>query len=147
MQSEEVQVGRTFVIRLEQGEIIHKSIEKFSKERKIISASLFILGGADRGSRLIVGPTDDQKRPVSPLEEQLDDPHEIVGTGTIFPDEQGYPKLHMHVSCGRDGKTVTGCIRAGVICWQVLEIVLFELKNCTGRRILDSNLGFELLQI
>jgi hypothetical protein len=26
--------------------------------------------------------------------------HEIVGTGTLFPDEAGIPILHMHVAGG-----------------------------------------------
>jgi predicted DNA-binding protein with PD1-like motif len=53
----------------------------------------------------------------------------------------------MHVACGRQETAVTGCVRAGVLCWQVLEIVLFELLGSSGKRVFDAQLGFEFLQI
>jgi predicted DNA-binding protein with PD1-like motif len=51
----------------------------------------------------------------------------------------------MHMACGRQSETVTGCIRTGVKVWHVMEIVLFELMDSTSRRILDSQTGFKLL--
>jgi predicted DNA-binding protein with PD1-like motif len=38
----------------------------------------------------------------------IEDVHEIFGTGTLFPDEEGNPVLHMHMACGRNNNTVTG---------------------------------------
>jgi hypothetical protein len=29
--------------------------------------------------------------------------------------------LHMHMACGRNTDTITGCIRNGVTVWQVIE--------------------------
>jgi predicted DNA-binding protein with PD1-like motif len=75
----------------------------------------------------------------------LADVHEVSGVGTLFPDDEGNPILHMHMACGRQSETVTGCIRTGVKVWQVMEIVLFELMDSTSRRILDSQTGFKLL--
>jgi predicted DNA-binding protein with PD1-like motif len=138
--------GRIFVIRLEDGDIIHEKIEQFAREEAISCASLIIIGGADEGSRLVVGPEHGRTRPVQPMEWILDNVHEITGTGTIFPDQKGNPILHMHIACGRGESSITGCVRKGVRVWHIMEIVLFELIECTGTRAFDQNTGFELLQ-
>lgn len=145
MKYSEAQLGRIFVIRLENGETVHEEIEKFAREHSITAATLVAVGGADAGSRLIVGPRDGKARPVNPLEHILEDVHEIAGTGTLFPDEEGHPILHMHMACGREESTVTGCIRNGVKVWHILEIILFELTGNTGRRVLEKETGFKLL--
>ena len=75
----------------------------------------------------------------------LDNVHEVVGTGTLFPDANGTPILHVHLACGRGEQTITGCIRTGVKTWHVLEVVLVELTGCTARRLPDPVTGFELL--
>ena len=77
---------------------------------------------------------------------ELDDAHEITGTGTLFPDDKGNPILHMHIACGREENTITGCIRNGVKVWQVMEIILTELLENTATRQYDPNTGFKLLQ-
>jgi len=51
----------------------------------------------------------------------------------------------MHMACGRHSDTVTGCIRTGVKGWQVMEVILFELMDATGRRIMDPQTGVKLL--
>ena len=80
------------------------------------------------------------------MEQVLDNVHEIVGVGTLFPDANGKPILHMHIAGGRKGKTVTGCVRLGVKVWHVVEVVIWELAETTGRRLPDPVSGFELLQ-
>jgi predicted DNA-binding protein with PD1-like motif len=52
----------------------------------------------------------------------------------------------MHMACGRNGDTVTGCVRTGVKVWQVMEVILFELMESTGVRRPDPATGFKLLQ-
>jgi len=145
MKYSEARLGRIFVLRLEDGEIVHEVIEKFARENNIRFAGLIILGGAGGGSRLVVGPEKGDERPVNPMEQELDDVTEVAGVGTLFPDEDGNPMLHMHMACGREDKTVTGCIRKGVRVWQIMEVILYELVNTTGKRVLDSRLGFKLL--
>ncbi len=137
--------GRTFVIRLEDGEILHEEIERFAEKQGIRRAALIILGGADATSRLVVGPEQGRAKPVTPMEQALDNVHEITGTGTLFPDKQGKPVLHMHIACGRGGSTVTGCVRKGVKVWQVMEVILIELVNETSTRRHDETTGFDLL--
>ena len=59
---------------------------------------------------------------------------------------EGHPLIHMHMACGRDANTVTGCIRRGVKVWKVMEVILFELAGNKARRVLEEDVGFKLLQ-
>ncbi len=147
MQYEQAKQGRTFVLRLEHGETIHEAIERFAAREKVAAASVIVLGGANAGSGLVVGPEDGEARPVQPMQATLSAVHEIAGTGTIFPDENGHPVLHLHLACGRETDTTTGCSRAGVQAWQIVEAVITELLGTKAQRRLDSDLGFKVLQI
>jgi predicted DNA-binding protein with PD1-like motif len=138
--------GRTFILRLEDGEILHEEIEAFAAEHSVKAAAVIALGGADEGSKLVVGPEEGRSTPVTPMEHILDDVNEIAGVGTIFPDKDGKPMLHMHIASGRNDESITGCVRRGVKVWQVLEVILFELVNSRAHRVLDDQLGFELLE-
>jgi len=137
--------GRVFVIRLEDGEVIHETLEDFARERGIKAASVMIVGAADEGSKLVVGPKKGSSNPIVPMERLLDDVHEITGVGTIFPDRNDKPVLHMHIACGRESRTTTGCVRRGVKVWKVAEVVMVEILGVTARRELDAATGFELL--
>jgi len=147
MRSEEAKMGRVFVLRLEDGEIVHEIIETFAREHQIRAAALVLLGGADDGSTLVVGPEEDRTLPVIPMTQILAHAHEVTGTGTLFPDEDGAPILHLHMACGRQEKTVTGCIRAGVKVWRVMEAILFELLETRAVRRQEPPTDFKLLQM
>jgi predicted DNA-binding protein with PD1-like motif len=143
----EARQGRIFVVRLEDGDILHECVERLARERTIRRASVIALGGADKGSRLIVGPEQGRGAiPVHPMEIVLDDVHEIAGVGTIFPDSKGAPILHMHVAAGRGDGAKTGCVRRGVKTWHVLEVIIYELLDLSSMRALEKESGFELLQ-
>jgi predicted DNA-binding protein with PD1-like motif len=146
MKYSEAKAGRIFILRLEDGDILHESVEAFARAQNIQAAALLALGGADQGSKLVVGPEHGRRQPVIPLEHILDNVHEVTGVGTLFPNAAGQPVLHMHLAAGRETSTITGCVRRGVKVWHVLEIVLWELTETTARRLLDSTTGFELLQ-
>jgi predicted DNA-binding protein with PD1-like motif len=146
MKYSQARQGRVFILRLEDGEIVHEVIEKFAAEHKIAAATLLVLGGADDGSRLVVGPETDRGLPLKAMERVLENAHEVAGTGTLFPDENGTPLLHMHMACGRKNATTTGCIRAGVKVWHVMEVVIFELLDTTAKRVVEQPLGIKLLQ-
>ena len=83
----------------------------------------------------MVGPEQGRATVIAPMELVLDNVHEIAGVGTLFPDDEGNPILHMHMACGRDSTTATGCIRQGV-----------RVVDTTGIRTADSETGFKLLQ-
>lgn len=148
MKYAEAQQGRTFIVRLEDGDVLHESLEKFAREKGVLSAAVIVLGGADAGSILISGPRAGRPKneaDVEPMEHVLESPYEITGTGTIFPDKKDNPVLHMHIACGRKQKTKTGCVRRGVKVWHVMEAVIIELIGTNSRRIADPVSGFELL--
>lgn len=140
------EIGRVFIIRLEDGEILHETVEAFAREQGIRAAALIVLGGAGEGSRLVVGPEKARATPVNPMEHILTGTSEATGVGTIFPNAEGKPVLHMHIACGRKQATVTGCVRRGVKVWQVMELVLWELTGTDAKRVFDKTTGFELLQ-
>lgn len=146
MKYSQAKQGRIFVIRLEDGDIVHEEIEKFAIDQSIKAAALIIIGGADADSKLVVGPEHGREETIIPMEHALDNVNEVVGTGTIFPDKKGKPVLHMHIACGRQTTTVTGCVRRGVKTWHVLEVVLFELIDTAAVRAPDKATGFELLE-
>ena len=145
MRYSEAKQGRTFVIRLEDGEILHEAIENFCRDHGITAASLIALGGADKESLIVVGPENGRAVTIKALVHELDDVHELMGTGTIFPDKEGNPILHMHMAGGREGKAVAGCVRAGIKVWHVMEVILTELTDCNASRLMDKETGFELL--
>lgn len=146
MKYSEAKPGRIFVLRLEDGDILHESIEAFAAEHGINAAALIALGGADVGSKLVVGPEQGRSQVIVPMERILDNVREVTGVGTLFPDAEGKPVLHMHIACGREADTTTGCVRRGVKVWHVLEVILWELIDTPGRRLLDTPTGFDLLQ-
>ncbi len=143
----QAELGRIFVLRLYQGERIHEVVEKFALENRVSSALCFFIGGAEDESKVVVGPKDGAKFPPEPMVTLLRGVHEGCGVGTIFVDEQGKPKLHMHASFGRDGKAITGCVRLGVDVWQIGEVVIWELTGVSARRAKDNETGFELLDV
>ncbi len=137
--------GRVFIVRLEDGDILHECIERLAQEENIRCAALIALGGADEGSRLVTGPEHGRKSPIVPMELVTDNVREVTGTGTLFPDEDGRPMLHMHLACGRADHTVTGCVRRGVRVWHVMEVIIFELTGTDAARLPDDKTGFKLL--
>ncbi len=149
MEYTEANLGRIFILRLHQNDTIHEVVEKFAKEKQIQSAMCFFLGGAEEGSKLVVGPKYGKAMPPQIMTTLLKGVHEGLGVGTLFTDEAGGPKLHMHGSFGRNDKeanSVTGCIRVGVQVWQIGEVILFELTGGSAMRKHNTETGFEMLE-
>jgi predicted DNA-binding protein with PD1-like motif len=142
----EASLGRVLVVRLEDGDVVHESVEEAARAAGIERAAVILLGGAGEGSRLVVGPEDGAAAPVVPMERVLHDVHEAAGVGTIFPDDAGRPVLHLHAAFGRDDQVAAGCIRRGVITWVVGEAIVIELVGSEARRVRDTELGFEVLE-
>lgn len=147
MKYAEAKLGRVFILRLEQGDRLPGVIEDFAEEHCIKSAIVHFLGGADTGSKVVVGPEDGTAPKPRPVVADLPGTSEAVGIGTIFVNEEGKPKLHLHSAFGRGADTVTGCAREGVIIWHIGEAVIFELFNTNAKRKIDHGTGFELLDV
>jgi predicted DNA-binding protein with PD1-like motif len=146
MKYSSAKLGRVWVVRLEDGDILHESLEALAVQEGVRAAAVFMLGGADEGSRLVVGPEQSRGTPVVPMELVLSGVYESAGVGTIFPDPRGKPMLHMHMAGGRKDHAVGGCVRRGVKVWQVMEAIVWELTETEAKRVLDPATGFELLQ-
>jgi uncharacterized protein len=146
MEFTEAKLGRIFILRLHQNDRIHSVIEEFAKQKQIQSALCFFLGGAENKSKVVVGPKDGTSHPPQPMITLLKGVHEGVGVGTIFTDQKGEPKLHMHAAFGRNDNTITGCVRVGVDIWQIGEVAVLELTGDTAKRIKNNVTGFELLE-
>ena len=147
MQFTEAKFGRIFVLRLHDGDHLPDVLESFAAEHHITTALCFFLGGAKEKGRVVVGPKDGNALPPEPMVTLLNGVHEACGVGTIFADEEGKPKLHMHASFGRKENTVTGCVRMGVDVWCIGEVVILELLGAVAHRATDKETGFELLEI
>jgi uncharacterized protein len=142
----EANLARIYILRLHNNERLHEAIEKFATEKQVKSAICFFLGGAQNQSKVVVGPKDGNAMPPQPMVTLLKGVHEGCGFGTIFTDEEGKPKLHMHASFGRNDSAVTGCVRLGVDVWQIGEVVILELAGGTAKREKNKETGFEFLE-
>jgi predicted DNA-binding protein with PD1-like motif len=146
MKATEGKIGRVFIVRLEDGDVLPKCIEKFAADNKICVGQVIMLGGIGSG-QVVVGPRRSDEMPPDAMLVPLDGAHEVVSTGSIFPDENGKPVVHMHAALGRAGKTTTGCLRPGVNTWLVGEVFIYEILGTTAVRALDEKSGFELLDV
>jgi len=126
MKATEGKLGRVFIIRLEDGDIIPDCIESFAEKKQISIGQVIIIGGVGEG-QVVVGPRRSDEMPPEPMLLPLDGAHEVVGVGLIAPNEAGKPILHIHAALGRAGKTTTGCLRPGVSTWIVGEVIICEL--------------------
>ncbi|MDQ7785575.1 MAG: DNA-binding protein [Desulfomonilaceae bacterium] len=144
MKSSEGRLGRVFVLRLEDGDVIPDCIERFASEHAVEEGFCALLGGVG-GGRLVVGPEDRDAEPVVPMVEVLTHVHEAVAFGTIFPGKRGVPTLHMHAALGRENHALTGCVRKGVEVWKIAEVVLLEIRGSGLKRRVDPRTGFEVL--
>ena len=147
MQYDEGRLGRIFVLRLEEGDRLPETIEAFAREHDIKSGLVVYLGGANDGSRLVVGPEENRGEELIAMIHVLKGIQEVMALGTLFPNESGNPTLHMHAAAGREGNASVGCTRVGVEVWLVGEVVVFEILGVQGLRKKDPQSGFELLQL
>jgi predicted DNA-binding protein with PD1-like motif len=146
MKASEGKLGRVFVLRLEDGDAVPASIERFAEKKKVSVGQVILIGGIG-GGQVVVGPRRTKEMPPDPMLLPLDGAHEVVGVGIIAPGKKGKPKLHIHASLGRAGKTTTGCLRPGVTTWLVGEVIIFEILGTDAVRLPSDKARFELLQV
>lgn len=140
-------IGRLFVLRLEDGDLLNDTLEAFARRQQVERALAFYLGGSADGSRVVVGPDAAREDAVIPLVHILAGAQEVFAVGTLFPNEAGEPVLHMHAASGREGGATVGCTRAGLQTWLVGEVVLLEIVGTEARREVDAATGFQLLAL
>lgn len=145
MKASEGKIGRVFVVRLEDGDVIPACIERFAGENGISVGHVILVGGIGGGD-VVVGPKHSEEMPPQPMLLPVDGAHEVVGVGIIAPGEDGQPVLHIHAALGRSGNTMTGCLRPGVTTWLVGEAIIYEVTGAEVARVMDDRSGFELLE-
>lgn len=137
-------LGRMFVARLEDGESIYEAVEEIAAREDVRSAAVMAVGGM-RSGKVVTGPQQTTGR-IVPHFEEFDDARELVGFGTLFPQE-GKPSLHFHAGIGRGDKSLVGCPRAGMSVYLVLEVVIIELLGIDASRQMDPEFGVHLLSV
>jgi len=145
MKASEGHIGRVFIIRLEDGDVVPECIELFARENKVSVGHVVLVGGIG-GGQVVVGPRRSDERPPDPMLLPIDGAHEVVGVGVLAPGQDGKPVLHIHAALGRSGQTLTGCLRPGVITWLVGEVILYEIVDAKAARIKDKVSGIALLE-
>ncbi len=145
MKACEGQMGRVFVIRLEDGDVVPGCIERFAEENGVSVGHVILVGGIG-GGEVVVGPRRSEERPPQPMLLPIDGVHEVVGVGVLAPSEDGKPVLHIHAALGRSGQTMSGCLRPGVTTWLVGEAILYEILGVDVARVRDKQSGFMLLE-
>jgi hypothetical protein len=141
MQYSEGQLGRVFVLRIDEGEDFLAALQEFVRKKEIRTGSVFFLGALREG-RMVTGP----EKPIIPPE-----PHfvlfeggwEVFGMGTIFPGDEG-PMVHYHASVGRAGHALTGCLRERAVTYLLVEAVVIEFTGLAIRREFDEKTGVHL---
>ncbi|OGO30882.1 MAG: DNA-binding protein [Chloroflexi bacterium RBG_16_56_11] len=146
MKATEGKIGRVFVVRLEDGDMVPECLERFAAEKKIKVGHVVLIGGIG-GGEVVAGPRKSDEMPPDPLRLPVDGAHEVVGVGIIAPDKDGRPGLHIHAALGRAGRTLTGCLRPGVRTWLVGEAIIYEITGTSARRLPDKASGFELMEV
>lgn len=136
--------GRVIVARFEDRDDILDSIAAIAKKENIRSAMLYLVGGIRKG-RIVVGP-EKEEFPPEPVWKEINESHEVVGTGTIFwqGDE---PKIHFHGAFGKKEMVKVGCLRGASETFLVLEAIIIEIEGIDARRELDPVSGLTLLKL
>jgi predicted DNA-binding protein with PD1-like motif len=135
MQYTEGQIGRVFVVRIDDGEDMLISLRQFISDKSIQAGTILFLGALMNG-RMVTGPEDPVIPPV-PHFVLFEGGWEVFGVGTIYPGESG-PHIHYHASVGRSGHALTGCLREKAITYLIVEAVIMEFNGLSARREFDK---------
>lgn len=141
MQYTEGQIGRVFVVRIDDGEDMLLSLRQFILDKNIQAGSIHFLGALMSG-RMVTGPEEPVIPPV-PHFVMFEGGWEVFGIGTIYPGEGG-PHIHYHGSVGRSGHALTGCLREKAITYLIVEAVIMEFTGLTARREFDEKMQLHL---
>ena len=146
MQAGEGKIGRVFIIRLEDGDMLPGCLEEFARKKGVKTGFVLLVGGIG-GGQIVVGPRYSDIMPPDPMLIPVDGAHEVAAVGVLAPGEDGEIVLHIHGALGRSGQTKTGCLRPGVSTWLVGEAIMYEITGVNARRVKDGKSGFALLEV
>jgi len=144
MQYTKGKIGRIFLLKFKDDDILVDELDKFARKEKIGAATLLFLGALKKGD-IVTGP----KKPVIPPEPNwvsFKDAWEVMGIGSIFTNKSG-PQIHVHAAMGKKLKTLIGCVRKKSKVFLVIEAVVLELKGVKATKAIDPKTGLNLLRI
>ena len=141
MQYTQGQLGRIFVVRIDDGEDMLASMSQFIHNKDIQAGSITFLGALMNG-RMVTGPEEPVIPPV-PHFVMFEGGWEVFGVGTIYPGEGG-PHVHYHASVGRSGHALTGCLREKATTYLIIEAVIMEFTGLRARREFDKKTQIHL---
>lgn len=136
-------VGRIIAARLFEGENLYESIGRIARKEDVESAAVLITGGF-REANVVVGPKQETPKIVGKFRD-FTGPGEVLGVGTIYPDDEG-PKLHLHTAIGKHDQTLVGCPRDKTKVFLVLEVTIIEITGLKAAREFDEKAGLKLLR-
>lgn len=137
-------IGRVFLLKFKDDDILIKELDKFARKEGLKAATMVFIGALKKGD-LVTGP----KKPVIPPEPnwvKFDKAWEVMGIGTIFTNSNG-PQIHIHTAMGKRSKTLTGCIRKDTRVFLVIEAIVLELKGVKASKDIDRKTGLNLLKV
>jgi uncharacterized protein len=144
MQYSEGNIGRIFVLRIDDGEDLIESVIEFVRKKDLkFVMGLFI--GALRDGKAVTGPELPIIPPVQHFE-TYESAWEVFGMVTVYPSSDG-PRPHIHSALGRGREALVGCLREKASVYLVNEAVLFEFVGLNAIRELDKRSGFYLLSL
>ncbi len=137
-------IGRVFVLKFEDDDIVIDTLAAFIKKERIKSATLMFIGALKEGE-MATGP----QKPIIPPEPNwvsFRDGWEVMGIGTVFSNKKG-PQIHIHGAMGKKLRTLIGCVRKKSRVFLVLEVIVYELKGVKASKDIDRKTGLNLLAI
>jgi len=135
MQYSEGNLGRVFVLRIDDGEDLIESLRGFVKAKGVLSCMALFIGALKEG-RAVTGPEQPTIPPV-PHWEEYRDGWEVFGMATVYPSADG-PRLHIHSTIGKGREALLGCVREKASVYLVVEVVLIEFVGLNVRREWDE---------
>lgn len=136
-------IGRVFVARMDSGDDLTGDLKRLAREERIGAAVLYVVGALKEAS-MVVGP-ERCSLPPDPVWRSFSDCREVLGIGTLFPDDSGEPVLHLHGAVGRGDAALAGCIRGEAGVYLVSEVIVLEIVGTGAVKIFEEQSGLKML--
>ncbi|HVP93953.1 MAG TPA: PPC domain-containing DNA-binding protein [Methanoregulaceae archaeon] len=141
MQYAEGKPGRIFLLRIDDGEDLIKTLQDFIARHNVHCGHIRFIGALLSG-QIVTGP-EKPVLPPNPHFETFSGGWEVIGMATISPGDDS-PHLHLHASIGRGDRVLTGCLRGTIRTYIVVEAVISEITGIEIKREEDAKTGLVL---
>lgn len=134
-------IGRTFVVRFDEGDDFLAGLTEVVRTENIRHGWFHVIGGL-READVVIGPKE-PVMPPEPIWQEVRSPREVLGAGSIFWDDE--PKIHLHTSLGDHGQAMTVCTREKTKTYLILEVYIVEFTGISASRPWYEAGGFSRL--